>query len=185
MRAGETIGFVHPKSRSKIWIRRRATPTDRLHDKKKEKTTGDRPNPDLQDFGGAAAWNVRSSDLELSGGVVMVVKTQCKGREVTGLLVGASNARRYFPRNLSAIELELDHLRIECGLTPDFWHGQAELHDPRLCAWLQAKQSNSNSCREPWPLAMIPAGGNSFRLGPWRRAKMRGAAPRLAARSAA
>jgi len=115
----------------------------------------------------------------------MVVKTQCKGREVTGLCVGASNARRYFPRTLSAIELELDHLRIECGLTPEFWHGRPEIRDPRLCAWLQAKQSNSNSCREPLPLDMIPAGGNSFQLRPWRRARMRHPAPVLAAAGAA
>jgi hypothetical protein len=94
----------------------------------------------------------------------MVVKTQCKGREVTGLRVGVYNARRYFPKNISAIELELDHLRIECGLPPDFWRGQPEIHDPRLCAWLQSKQSQ-NSCRTPVPLDMIPSGQNSFKLG--------------------
>lgn len=110
----------------------------------------------------------------------MVVKTQCKGREVTGLRVGASNARRYFPRNLSVIELELDHLRIECGLTPEFWRGQPEIHDPRLCAWLQSKQVKSDSCRTPLPLSMIPAGGNFFRLGPWRRGKMRSTTAALA-----
>jgi hypothetical protein len=115
----------------------------------------------------------------------MVVKTQCKGREVTGLHVGAANARRYFPRNVSVIELELDHLRIECGLKPEFWHGHPEIHDPRLCAWLQAKQSNSNSCRESLPFDMIPAGGNSFRLGPWRRVRMRHTAPALASTGAA
>lgn len=92
----------------------------------------------------------------------MVVKTQCKGREVTGLHVGATNARRYFPKNISAIELELDHLRIECGLPPDFWNGQPEIHDRRLCAWLQSKQK---SCRTPIPLDMIPSGANSFKLG--------------------
>jgi hypothetical protein len=96
----------------------------------------------------------------------MVVKTQCKGREVTGLLVGASNARRYFPRNISAIELQLDHLRIECGLTPEFWRGQPEIHDPRLCAWLESKQFNGKSCRTPIPLNMIPSGSNSFKFGP-------------------
>lgn len=114
----------------------------------------------------------------------MVVQTQCKGREVTGLRVGAWNARRYFPRNLSAIELELDHLRIECGLKPEFWRGKPELHDPRLCAWLQAKQLSNNSCREPLPLDMIPAGGNSFRLGPLRRARIRHQAPVLASAEA-
>jgi len=113
---------------------------------------------------GRMAATPEGSETEMSGGLVMVVKTQCKGREVTGLHVGASNARRYFPKNISAIELELDHLRIECGLPPDFWKGQPEIHDPRLCAWLQSKQSQK-SCRTPIPLDMIPSGTNSFKLG--------------------
>lgn len=96
----------------------------------------------------------------------MVVKTQCKGREVTGLLVGVHNARRYFPRHISAIELQLDHLRIECGLSPDFWRGRPEIHDPRLCAWLASKEFNGKSCRTPIPLDMVPSGENSFKIGP-------------------
>ena len=51
----------------------------------------------------------------------MVVKTQSKGRGVVGLHVGTNNVRRYFPKNVSSIELLLDHLQIECGLKPDFW----------------------------------------------------------------
>jgi hypothetical protein len=96
----------------------------------------------------------------------MVVKTQCNGPEVIGLIVGAYNARRYFSKDTSAIELELDHLRIECGLSPDFWNGQGEIHDPRLCAWLQAKQNSTKSNRTPIPLDMIPSGQNSFKIGP-------------------
>jgi hypothetical protein len=93
----------------------------------------------------------------------MVVKTQCKGSEVVGLLVGAHNARRYFPKHVEAIELQLDHLRIECGLTPDFWRGLPEIHDRRLCAWLESKQFVKAS-RTSIPLAMIPSGKNSFKL---------------------
>lgn len=96
----------------------------------------------------------------------MVVKTQCKGHEVTGLRIGATNARRYFPRDIAAIELQLDHLRIECRLSPDFWDGQPEIHDPRLCLWLGSKQFSGDSWRIPLRLAMIPLGENSFRLGP-------------------
>ncbi len=96
----------------------------------------------------------------------MVVKTQCKGHEVTGLRVGPTNARRYFPRNIAAIELHLDHLRIECRLSPDFWDGQPEIHDPRLCLWLKSKQFYGNTRQAPMHLAMIPLGENSFRLGP-------------------
>jgi len=96
----------------------------------------------------------------------MVVKTQSKGRSVTGLNVGATNVRRYFPRNVAAVELQLDHLQIECGLDPDFWQGEGEIHDPRLCAWLESKAALGLPCRTSVPLAMIPSGKNSFRLRP-------------------
>ncbi len=117
----------------------------------------------------------------------MVVMAQCKGREVIGLMVGASNVRRYFPRNISTIELQLDHLLIECGLSSDFWRGQPEIHDPRLCIWLQSKYFNSKSCRAGIPLDLIPSGGNSFRVGPApiRPARVRHAATPLAASSVA
>jgi hypothetical protein len=93
----------------------------------------------------------------------MVVNTQCRGNNVTGLRVGDYNVRRYFPRNIAAIELQLDHLRIECGLTPDFWSGLPEIHDRRLCAWLESKQFKK-ACRTSIAMSMIPAGANSFKL---------------------
>ena len=96
----------------------------------------------------------------------MVVKAQSKGRGVSGLHVGTENVRRYFPKNVSTIELELDHLRIQCGLTPDFWQGQPEIYDPRLCAWLESKHMHTSRGRTPVPLAMIPAGNNAYRLQP-------------------
>jgi hypothetical protein len=96
----------------------------------------------------------------------MVVKTQSKGRSLTGLNVGISNVRRYFPRNVAVIELQLDHLQIQCGLSPDFWQDQPEIHDPRLCAWLEAKNFHATPDRTPIPMAMIPAGNNSFKLQP-------------------
>lgn len=96
----------------------------------------------------------------------MVVKAQSKGREVVGLEVGALNARRYIAKDASAIELQLDHLSISCGLGPDFWDGQAEIHDRRLCAWLEQKNHNGKAGESLAPLAMIPSGKNSFRLQP-------------------
>lgn len=96
----------------------------------------------------------------------IVVKPQKKGREVLGLEVGASNARRYFPKDASVIELQLDHLQISCGLGPEFWDGQAEIRDPRLCAWLELKNFHGKVGESPKPLAMIPSGKNSFRLQP-------------------
>jgi hypothetical protein len=94
----------------------------------------------------------------------MVVKTQSKGRGLTGLHVGALNVRRYFPKNISVIELELDHLQIQCGLDPEFWRDEPEIHDPRLCAWLESKNFHTKPGRTPVPLVMVPSGNNSFKL---------------------
>ena len=96
----------------------------------------------------------------------MLVKTHSKARGITGLHVGSSNVRRYFPKGTKAIELKLGHLRIQCGLKPDFWHGQPEIYDPRLCAWLESKHLFDKTDRAPVPLAMIPDGINSFQLHP-------------------
>jgi hypothetical protein len=96
----------------------------------------------------------------------MVVKTQSKSRGVTGLHVGASNVRRYFSKQNCFIELQLDHLQIQCGLEPGFWRDEPEIYDPRLCAWLESRHLHGRPDRAPIPLAMIPAGKNSFRLQP-------------------
>ena len=96
----------------------------------------------------------------------MVVKTQSRGREVLGLQVGTANARRYFPKDTAVIELQLDHLQIQCGLGPEFWSGHPEIHDRRLCAWLEQKNFHGKVGESPIPMAMIPSGKNSFRLQP-------------------
>jgi hypothetical protein len=80
--------------------------------------------------------------------------------------VGAHNVRRYFPKGTSIIELELDHLRIQCCLDPDFWQDQPGIQDPRLGAWLESKNFHLRPSPDPVPLAMIPNGKNSFRLRP-------------------
>jgi len=96
----------------------------------------------------------------------MVVRTQSRGRGLTGLHVGIGNVRRYFPKHISFIELQLDHLQIRCGLDPGFWRDQPDIFDPRLGAWLESKQLHGKSTRGPVPLAMIPAGENAFRVQP-------------------
>jgi hypothetical protein len=95
----------------------------------------------------------------------MLVKSQCIGNRVIGLVVGKNNVRRYFPRNVEAINLELDHLLIECGLAARFWDGEPEIHDPRLCLWLESKQSRESNCRASVPLCMTPTGEGKFSLG--------------------
>jgi hypothetical protein len=94
----------------------------------------------------------------------MVVRTQCRGREFTGVEVGANNVLRYFPRQIEVIEIQLDHLRIQCDLAPGFWNGQPQISDPRLSAWLEAKNFKGKPGERPVPLALIPSGKNCFRL---------------------
>jgi hypothetical protein len=96
----------------------------------------------------------------------MVVRTQSKGCAFTGLQVGASNVRRYFEQGTAVIELQLDHLAIQCRLGPDFWKGKSEINDRRLVAWLEAKNFHERPSRAPVPLAMIPNGKNCFKLRP-------------------
>jgi hypothetical protein len=96
----------------------------------------------------------------------MVVKTQNKGRAITGLQVGAHNVRRYFEAGTEMIELELDHLYIQCLLEPRFWQGEPEISDRRLGAWLEAKNFHERPSRTPVTLAMIPNGKNRFKLRP-------------------
>lgn len=92
----------------------------------------------------------------------MVVTTQESGREVVGLHVGAANVRKYFPKDMAAVELLLGDLRIQCNLSPSFWNGQPEICDPRLGAWLKFKVSRTRSSRKPVALAMEQAGTNAF-----------------------
>ncbi|HVZ84273.1 MAG TPA: hypothetical protein VG893_11410 [Terracidiphilus sp.] len=99
----------------------------------------------------------------------MVVKTLSKGLGVTGLSVGSGNAQRYFAQDTPFVELQLDHLSIQCGLGPEFWLDRPEIHDPRLCAWLESKHLSTPAGRSPAALAMIPSGKNSFRLSVTQR----------------
>ena len=94
----------------------------------------------------------------------MVVKTQLRGGEVRGLHIGARNVRRYFPKGTREIELELDGLQIQCGLSPEFWNGHPEIDDPRLCEWLDFKVVHRMGERKQVKLAMTPAGKSVFRL---------------------
>jgi hypothetical protein len=108
------------------------------------------------------------SPFEASKGLegYMVVTSQCNGHKITGILVGAGNVQKFFPRRVAEIELQLDHLRIECGLAADFWLDLPEIRDPRLSLWLESKDRDGKARNVPTPLALIPAGNNSFIVGP-------------------
>ena len=97
--------------------------------------------------------------------VSMVVNSLHSGHKVTALRVGEENVRRYFRREVAEIDLKLDHLQIRCELTPEFWQDQPEIHDHRLCLWLEWKQRNETRSA-PAALEMIRSGKNSFVLSP-------------------
>jgi hypothetical protein len=96
----------------------------------------------------------------------MVIKTQSTGRSVTRLNVGTKNVRRYFPRNVLTIELQLDYLQIQWGLGPAFWQIQPDIDDPGLRAWRELNYHYGKPGRIPVPLAMIAAGKGSSPLQP-------------------
>jgi hypothetical protein len=98
------------------------------------------------------------------GRLAVVVKAQYEGHRISGIWVGVNNVRRYFSKRTPIIELQLDHLQIQCGLTPHFWEGRPEIHDPRLCDWLESKNLQERFSRTGVPLAMIPAGKNAYKL---------------------
>lgn len=92
----------------------------------------------------------------------MIVRTQNKGRSITGIRTNISDARCHFPSDLKAIDLELDHLRIRCDLGASFWLDQLQISDPRLCAWLEEKLFWS---KLPMPLVLrMVRAGESYRL---------------------
>lgn len=81
-----------------------------------------------------------------------------------GLHVGSVNVEQYFSSQMESVELQLDHLCIECALEPSFWGDRPEIHDMRLSIWLEAKRSSGKIAATPASMAMIPIGPHVFRL---------------------
>lgn len=96
----------------------------------------------------------------------MVVKAQYERLRISGLYVGIGNVRRHFSKRMPVVELQLDHLRIQCVLSPHFWNGQPEIKDPRLCGWLEAKLAHAGIHHAPMLMSLTPSGKNSFMLAP-------------------
>ena len=104
---------------------------------------------------------------------IMVVKAQSKGRDFVGLQIVETDVERYFPKDTVFLELQLDHLQIQCSLGPDFWRGRPEICDPRLSLWLKSKNLAVSPGQLSVPLALIPAGIAAFHLSPLRPKSVR------------
>ena len=102
----------------------------------------------------------------------MLVKTYRDGLARTGLHIGEANARLYFSRRATSIELRLDDLHIQCALGPDFWRGRPEIHDARLSVWLNFKLGRRTDGRGPLVLSLIPTESGAFILRPETDARL-------------
>lgn len=121
----------------------------------------------------------RHNQQDERAGASMYVKTHAREDGTTGLLVGAANARRFFAEGTAAIELELGSLQIQCDLGPKFWQDEPVIHDPRLNAWLEARNLHGRPWREPVPMALVPNGECRYRLQPVKRKRAAGQAAEL------
>ena len=92
----------------------------------------------------------------------MLVTIRNSGHSIAGIRIGSSDACHFFPSALKSIDIELDHLRIQCDLHTDVWHGR-EISDPRLAAWLEEKFYWRKQPTAPLRLEMVKTGG-SYRL---------------------
>ena len=81
-----------------------------------------------------------------------------------GLHVELPDVEEHFPRHVSHIELELDHLLISCSLDASFWEGKPVIHDGRLSSWLEAKRMSGKLAAKAAPVALIPSGSGSYRV---------------------
>jgi hypothetical protein len=77
----------------------------------------------------------------------MLVRLQNNGHSIIGIRIRNSDARRHFPANIKAVDLELDHLRIRCDLKENFWLNRPQISDPRLRLWLETKALWNNLSR--------------------------------------
>jgi len=93
----------------------------------------------------------------------MIVTMQSEGHSITGIRIGTSDARRLFPRGLNSVDLELDHLRIRCGVRSDSRLHHAEISDPRLSAWLEEKLHWRKLPGAPVSVELVKS-GDSYRL---------------------
>ena len=96
----------------------------------------------------------------------MVVRTICKGREATGLRLRAEDAARYFSPQITAIQLRLGDVQIECELPADFRTGRPEIFDDRLSGWLEFKIFRTRPCRVPVSFDLTPLGANVYTMDP-------------------
>jgi hypothetical protein len=95
----------------------------------------------------------------------MIFEADCKGNVVTGLRLGRESEGALFGTRPGVIELELDHLRIACGLPAGFWNGEGLIRDRRLCNWLELKRQREGGAGA-LAVMLTPASDNAFHVKP-------------------
>ena len=93
----------------------------------------------------------------------MIATMQTQGGSITGICIGSSDAAGDSLDGVQSIDLELDHLCIQCDLHMDFWLDRAEISDPRLGAWLEEKFYWQKIPASPVSVEMVRT-GDAYRL---------------------
>lgn len=81
-----------------------------------------------------------------------------------GVRVGSRNAERYFAREWTFVDVELDGKYYRVSLSDSFWRKCPELRAAAFGDWLQRHGLRSWEKGKPPRLELIPVEGNRFRL---------------------
>ena len=99
----------------------------------------------------------------------MQVSAWRNGKNTYGISVGLPSRDRYFSREWTKIEIELDGRFYTFKLMPSFWRKCAEFRDsgePIIGAWLNRHRSLDWSRGKPPKMELLPLGNGRFRLLP-------------------
>lgn len=98
------------------------------------------------------------------GGESLEVTAWSNGGTTYGLRIGKPNRDRFFNRDWNGIVLEVDGETYRVSITPGFWKECPEIRDPVIREWLRQHRSLKWPKGQPPKAALIPLGGNRFRL---------------------
>lgn len=89
------------------------------------------------------------------------------GSNTYGIRVGAANRDRYFERDWTEIEVEMDGTFHSFCLTKGFWNKCPEFRDrghPVIKQWLRQHKTTDWPRGNPPRMSLFPIGSNQFRL---------------------
>ncbi len=99
----------------------------------------------------------------------MEVSAWSDGKNTYGIRIGKPNREKYFDRNWSDIEVEIDGKSHTFNLTAGFWNQCSEFRDSGSTVirdWLKRHKSINWDKGKPHHFQLLPQGGQRFKLVP-------------------